>query len=284
MRHWETSRSVKRGSRSALRGASGLALLVTLLIATGCAGVHRPPDATAPSSERAIAVSAGTDGTATKHDESDSPQGVFHRVEPGQTLWRIARVYAVPLEELREVNGLDEAGQLEVGQELFIPGAMSVLEVPPYPSPLPLVPVPAPKFLAPSARDLGFDWPVAGGQVISYFGARRRTHRHAGIDIAGDRGQDILAARSGVVTFSGRTRTGYGKLVIIDHGSGIESLYAHDQDVLVRIGDKVEKGQPIAKLGRSGNATTPHCHFEIRKDRVPVDPLLYVSRLAENRP
>jgi murein DD-endopeptidase MepM/ murein hydrolase activator NlpD len=134
------------------------------------------------------------------------------------------------------------------------------------------------------ARDIGFEWPVAGGHVVSYFGAHRRTHRHAGVDIAGDRGQEIIAARAGVVTFSGRTRTGYGNLVILDHGYGIESLYAHDQAVLVRIGDKVEKGQPIARVGRTGNATTPHCHFEIRKDRVPVDPLLYVSRLAEARP
>jgi murein DD-endopeptidase MepM/ murein hydrolase activator NlpD len=167
---------------------------------------------------------------------------------------------------------------------LFVPGATAVMEVPPYPTPLPLVPVPAPRSFDPSTRDVGFEWPVAGGRVISYFGARRRTHRHTGVDIGGDRGQEVLASRGGVVTFSGRTRTGYGKLVILDHGNGIESFYAHDQDLLVRIGDKVEKGQPIARLGRTGNATTPHCHFEIRKDRVPVDPLLYFSRLAEARP
>ncbi len=269
------------------------AAVAAVLFAPGCAGVHRTSvGESGPQSERATAIASGTDAAAfppdvpasSRAEEGDSPQGVFHRVEAGQTLWRIARVYAVPLDELREVNGLDNDGQLEVGQELFVPGATAVLEVPPYPSPLPLVPVPVPKLFSPQARDLGFEWPVAGGQVISYFGARRRTHRHAGIDIAGDRGQNILAARAGVVTFSGRTRTGYGKLVILDHGNGIESLYAHDQDVLVRIGDKVEKGQPIARLGRSGNATTPHCHFEIRKDRIAVDPLLYVSRLAENRP
>jgi murein DD-endopeptidase MepM/ murein hydrolase activator NlpD len=265
-------------------------LAILILGALGCTGVHRPPGEAAPTFEHAVAVppGAGTAGTASpegaRAEEGDSPQGVFHRVEAGQTLWRIARAYALPQEELRRVNGLDDSARLEVGQELFIPGATAVLEVPPYPSPLPLVPIPAPRAFAPSTRDAGFEWPVAGGRVVSYFGARRRTHRHAGVDIAGDRGQVILAARAGTVTFSGRTRTGYGNLVILDHGNGIETLYAHDQDLLVRIGDTVEKGQPVAHLGRSGNATTPHCHFEIRKDRVPVDPLLYISRVAEARP
>jgi murein DD-endopeptidase MepM/ murein hydrolase activator NlpD len=216
--------------------------------------------------------------------EGDTPQGVFHRVEAGQTLWRIARVYGLSEQELKQVNDIEDASRIQVGQVLFVPGATALMEVPPYPSPLPLVPVPAPRAVARSGQDIGFEWPVPGGRVVSYFGARRRTHRHAGIDIGGDRGQEILASRAGVVTFAGKTRTGYGKLVILDHGNGIESLYAHDQDVLVRVGDKVEKGQTIARVGRTGNATTPHCHFEIRKDRVAVDPLLYLSRIAEARP
>jgi murein DD-endopeptidase MepM/ murein hydrolase activator NlpD len=291
MMNWSGSRPRERWRVLWIRGV--LALLLAIAGPLGCAGVHRRSvQAPAPPSERAVAVAPEADAAVAgpgvpegaRVEDGDSPQGVFHRVEAGQTLWRIARVYAVPQEELLRVNGLDDPGLLEVGQELFIPGATAVLEVPPYPSPLPLVPFPAPRALVPSARDVGFEWPVAGGHVLSYFGARRRTHRHTGVDIAGERGQEIFAARAGTVTFSGRTRTGYGKLVILDHGNGIESLYAHDQDLLVRIGDNVEKGQPIARLGRSGNATTPHCHFEIRKDRVPVDPLLYVSRLAEARP
>jgi murein DD-endopeptidase MepM/ murein hydrolase activator NlpD len=265
--------------------------LVSSLIAgaLGCAGAHRAAEAV-PKIERAVAVPPATDAARPaspdggRAEDGEAPQGVFHRVEAGQTLWRIARAYAMPQEELRRANGLDDSARLEVGQELFIPGATAVLEVAPYPYPLPLVPIPAPTDFAPSTGNAGFDWPVAGGRVVSYFGARRRTHQHAGVDIAGDRGQVIFAARAGTVTFSGRTRTGYGNLVILDHGNGLETLYAHDQDLLVRIGDAVEQGQPIAHLGRTGNATTPHCHFEIRKDRVPVDPLLYLSRVAEARP
>jgi lipoprotein NlpD len=271
--------------------ASLLALMTIGVL--GCAGVHRPAgEASMPSFENAVAVQPDAGTTATERpvagsaraEESDTPQGVFHHVEAGQTLWRIARAYGVAQEELQRANGLDDPGRLEVGRELFVPGATAVLEVPPYPSPLPLVPFPSPRVFTPSTREAGFEWPVAGGRVISYFGARRRTHRHTGVDLAGDRNQEIYAARTGTVTFSGRTRTGYGNLIILDHGNGLETLYAHDQDLLVHVGDTVDKGQLIAHVGRTGNATTPHCHFEIRKDRVPVDPLLYLSRVAEARP
>lgn len=278
---------------SRIREFVRIAAAIALTASFGCAGAYRPPATSrAPAWQAAVPVEPDADAALAppvaadvdRAGDADAPQGVFHRVEAGQTLWRIARVYGLSEEELKQVNGIDDPTEIRVGQVLFVPGATAVMEVPPYPSPLPLVPVPAPKALARSVHDLGFEWPVAGGRVISYFGARRRTHRHNGIDIGGDRGQEILASRAGVVTFSGKTRTGYGKLVILDHGSGIESLYAHDQDILVRVGDRVEKGQPIARVGRTGNATTPHCHFEIRKDRVAVDPLLYVSRLAEARP
>jgi len=266
---------------------------MAIAASAGCAGTYRAPSTTpARDAQPAVAVEPGADvalaalgaPNGARSDEGDSTQGVFHRVEAGQTLWRIARVYGLSEEELRQVNDIDDPTEIRVGQALFIPGATAVMEVPPYPSPLPLVPVPAPRYLSRSARDSVFDWPVAGGRVISYFGARRRTHRHNGVDIGGDRGQEIHASRAGVVTFSAKTRSGYGKLVILDHGNGLESVYAHNQDILVRVGDKVEKGQVIARVGRTGNATTLHCHFEIRKDRVAVDPLLYLSRVAEARP
>ena len=70
---------------------------------------------------------------------------------------------------------------------------------------------------------------------------------------------------------------GYGNTVILDHGEGFQSLYAHNSRLLVRAGDEVSRGEPIAVVGKSGNATGEHCHFEIRKDRVPVDPLPYLS-------
>ena len=194
-------------------------------------------------------------------------------VEPGQTLWRIAKAYGVPLDELSEVNGIDDPSRLESGRAILIPGAPETLEVAPWPAPL----APSPGFPRAKVGFSVFLWPVTGGRVLSRFGEQRRTHRHAGLDISGQRGQKIVAAAPGRVIYSDNRMRGYGHTIILDHGKGYHSLYAHNSRLLVRAGDKVSQGQPIAVMGKSGNATGVHCHFEIRKDRVPVDPLPYLS-------
>ena len=281
-------------ARASLRGIGAASLaaaagaLVCALGTAGCAGrVPRPGGVEAP---REIPEPARPDVVArpeepSPQEEQESPTGVFHRVLPGQTLWRIAKVYRVPLDEILRVNGIADPERIEAGQQIFIPGAGRLLEVPPYPAPLPDVAAPAPPGPEIAERSAGdFEWPVAGGEILSRFGARRRTHRHAGIDIRGRPGQEVVAAQDGVVTFSGSTRTAYGKLVILDHGTGFESLYAHNRETLVAAGDTVKRGQPIARVGRTGNATTPHAHFEIRRGGVPVDPLPYFLSVTEVRP
>ena len=114
------------------------------------------------------------------------------------------------------------------------------------------------------------------GAVTSEFGWR--THPifggskfHSGIDIAGEAGAPILAARGGVVTHSGWI-DGYGNTVMIDHGDGLVTLYGHNQSVAVTVGQKVKQGQVIAYCGSTGNSTGPHCHFEVRKNGEPVSP------------
>jgi murein DD-endopeptidase MepM/ murein hydrolase activator NlpD len=196
---------------------------------------------------------------------------VRHVVQPGQTLWRIARVYGVPMDELARANGIDDPSTIAVGSSLRIPGASRVLDVPPYPAPLPGE---APRSQLAAA---GWIWPVDGGQVLSGFGVPRRTHHHTGVDIDGRTGQPVVAAREGRVVYSGASMRGYGKTVILDHGDGLSSLYAHNGALLVREGERVNGGDRIARVGRSGNATTEHCHFEIRRGDVPIDPLDYVS-------
>ncbi len=258
-----------------------------LAVLVACSSIYRPlretpaRPAEPPSPPPSPAPIAAEEGQAP---QEQIPAGIFHRVEAGQTLWRIARAYGVPVETLVSVNGLPDAATVEVGQALFIPGATAPVRIAPYPAPPPALPPRAPAALPPLAPgDATFGWPVAGGQVLSYFGAKRRHHLHSGLDIAGTPGQEIRAARAGVVTLSAATRTGYGKLVVLDHGDGTESLYAHDDALRVRVGETVAKGQIIASVGTTGNATTPHCHFEIRKNKTPVDPLPYFSKLAEAR-
>lgn len=112
------------------------------------------------------------------------------------------------------------------------------------------------------------------GKLTSRFGWRWG-RKHEGIDIAAKIGTPIYAADGGKVVFSG-VRSGYGKLVIIDHGNGTQTYYGHNSKNLVAVGDKVYKGQKIAEVGNTGRSTGPHLHFEVRKNGQPVNPLEYV--------
>lgn len=115
-------------------------------------------------------------------------------------------------------------------------------------------------------------WPVEG-RVTSYFGWRWGSF-HSGIDIAAPAGTPVLAADSGMVSYRG-WNGGYGRLVLIDHGNGIVTAYAHLYDYAVSVGDRVEKGQVIGYVGSSGNSTGPHLHFEVRVNGVAKNPLDY---------
>lgn len=123
-------------------------------------------------------------------------------------------------------------------------------------------------------------WP-ARGRVTSGFGTRKIPYRsgyqfHTGVDIAGSHGSQIRAAANGEVTFSGY-RGSLGNLIIIDHGYGYETYYAHLADIKVRKGDKVEKGETIASMGASGRTTGTHLHYEVHYKGSPVNPMRYME-------
>lgn len=120
------------------------------------------------------------------------------------------------------------------------------------------------------------DWLPVEGRVSSGFGYRRHPVTglrsfHYGIDITADRGTSVQAAGTGVVSFSGWSG-GYGKVVVISHGYGYETVYAHNNTLLVEVGDIVNKGDIISEVGNTGNSTGPHLHFEIRVDGEAIDP------------
>lgn len=128
-------------------------------------------------------------------------------------------------------------------------------------------------------------WPYpASSSIASSFGKRkhpilRKYKMHTGLDIGGKKGDSIIAANNGTVIISKYDKNGYGNYLVIDHGGGITTLYAHSSKLLVKVGDKVKAGQVIAKVGMTGLATGPHLHFEVRKDGVPTNPLNgYVSK------
>lgn len=112
------------------------------------------------------------------------------------------------------------------------------------------------------------------GKITSEFGPRRwgrRMKMHKGLDIAAPKGTPVVASAAGVVSFVGR-KGGYGKTVVIDHGNEITTLYGHNSRLLVEEGDRVTKGQVIAKVGNTGRSTGAHLHYEVRVDGEQVNP------------
>jgi murein DD-endopeptidase MepM/ murein hydrolase activator NlpD len=123
--------------------------------------------------------------------------------------------------------------------------------------------------------------PVLEGYISSYFGGRTDPfdgHEavHKGVDIAGPSGSEVLSVATGVVTRAGEA-SGYGYLVEINHGSGYATRYGHNQEVLVKVGDTVTRGQPIALMGSTGRSTGPHVHFEVLRNGQQVDPLSFID-------
>ncbi|MFL5325892.1 MAG: peptidoglycan DD-metalloendopeptidase family protein, partial [Microvirga sp.] len=132
----------------------------------------------------------------------------------------------------------------------------------------------APQAVAPApAPAIGFRWP-AKGRVIAGFGG---TSANEGINIALPEGTPVKAAEDGTVAYAGSDVKGYGKLVLIRHDNGYVSAYAHNGEIAVKHGEKVKRGQAIAKSGQSGNVTSPQLHFEIRKGAQPVDPMPHLQ-------
>lgn len=191
-------------------------------------------------------------------------RGVYHTVEPGQTAYRIAKTYGIDTRELLEINEVADPRTLEIGRQLWIPDASRPLRVPPYEG-FRQGPAPPPwrKFVLPLK-----------GPVSSRFG-RRGGRLHEGIDILAPEGTEVRSAAYGVVIYTGDVLRGYGNAIIVDHGEGITTLYAHLQDIRVESGDPVAEGAVIGTVGRTGNASTPHLHFELRVGEAAVDPERY---------
>ncbi len=214
-------------------------------------------------------------------------RGVYHPVRAGETLWRIARTYGVDLDELQRVNHVRDPRDLKIGRRLFIPGARRVLTVrlpemretdgkarPPSQRSKPAEDSSPRVASLPKPRELEFSWPLRG-TITTYFGLNT-DRRHDGLDIAAPAGTLIKAAAPGKVVFSDWGPGGYGKMVILSHPGGFHTIYAHNRENLVRRGEEVAEGEPVARVGRTGRASGPHLHFEIRLRTIPKDPLFFL--------
>jgi len=221
--------------------------------------------------------------------------GIYHEVKQGQTLWSIARAYGVDVHTLARVNQVSDTAALPTGQKLYVPGATRQREIV---SRCPcgtetVKPVSDAKsfsgILRPSQRSsaakvapitvtikeaflerITLIWPVQGD--VSRGFEQDATRRHDGIDIVAPKGTSIQAAAEGEVIFSGWGPGGYGRIVILQHHADLVTIYAHNHENLVQLGQHVRQGEPIATVGQSGRATGNHLHFEVRHKAVPVSP------------
>jgi len=126
--------------------------------------------------------------------------------------------------------------------------------------------------------------PIEKGWISSYYGKRTgpfsgKIEMHKGMDFAGKKGSNVKAVASGVVTWSGE-RYGYGNLVEINHGNGYVTRYGHNDEIVVKLGDSVERGQTISKMGSTGRSTGPHVHFEVLLNDRQIDPIRFVQSKA----
>jgi murein DD-endopeptidase MepM/ murein hydrolase activator NlpD len=240
-----------------------------------------PPMATAP-----LQVAPPTGGVER--------EGGVHRARSGETVYSVARQYGVDAYALITANNLVPPFDLYEGQRLVIPGASrpALQAGPSAPEPNPERPTVRPSVASPgqgtgqtAARPRpavplpeppqgagGFVWPVEGS-VISDFGAKGGGRYNDGINIAASAGTPVRAAESGVVAYAGNEVRGFGNMLLLKHANGWVTAYAHNDELLVQRGERVQRGQVIARVGQSGSVDRPQLHFEIRKGKRAVDPM-----------
>jgi murein DD-endopeptidase MepM/ murein hydrolase activator NlpD len=194
--------------------------------------------------------------------------GVYHTVAKGETLANVAAKYKVEPEAiaLYPGNNLAEPYELTADQKLIVPGGVK-----------PYVPRTVTTYQSTgSATRAGatgtgqLAWPMSGRISQGYW------EGHRAIDISAPRGTSILAADGGTVVAAHYSNVGYGRMVVVDHGNGYQTLYAHMDAFYVEVGQAVTKAQVIGKCGSTGNSTGPHLHFEVRKGGVQLNPYSFL--------
>lgn len=239
--------------------------------------------------------------------------GVLHSVKRGDTIERLAQLYRVDAKRISESNGLSTRSTLTVGKELLIPDATPQVAVA-TPAPHPSSATPNTKTTSPKTstkvaikpdiplsriRNKAVDvyqeladekadtrekpanasnstrsrllWPTHLRVINQYWG-----YQHTGIDIDGDYTDPIYASDDGVVEQAGWNNGGYGLMILIDHGNGFRTRYAHASKMFVKAGDKVKRGQTIAMVGTTGRSTGTHLHYEVYINGRRANPLTYI--------
>ncbi|MFH1742866.1 MAG: M23 family metallopeptidase [bacterium] len=186
-----------------------------------------------------------------------------HVVSPGENLWQICQKYDMKMGDVIAYNNISDPSRLRPGLELFLPGAN-----------------------VPSGNQV-LRFPLDEIEVTSGYGMRMHPilHRrlfHVGVDLRAKRGTPVYAAADGTVEFAHRSY-GRGNTIVINHGNGYKTVYAHLQTMSVKTGKRVKAGQRIAKSGRTGRTTGPHLHFEVWRETGHINPLTALPPIPGSR-
>ena len=209
-----------------------------------------------------------------------TPAGVFYIARQGETLAHIARHQGVPVEDLAEINAIAADAPLAEGQMVFVlaperSGAVVAVE-----PPAATVTMPEVDDDVPEPVGAALAWPLDQVTVSSAFG-KRWGRLHEGIDMAAPVGTPVRASAEGTVLYASDALAGYGKMVVLQHGGDLITAYAHNAMLLVRVGERVRRGQVIARVGQTGRASAPHLHFEVRRGKIPQNPYRFLPPLPK---
>lgn len=228
------------------------------------------------------------------------PTPRYHVVRAGDTVYGISRRYGIDATTLVRVNRIPPPYRIALGQRLVVstaaqprstetlartapttgprPGATTAKPAPTRPSAKSVRTARAAPALPPALPPRAggrFAWPLKG-PIISRYGPKPGGLHNDGINIAVPRGAPVRAAENGVVAYAGNELRGFGNLVLVRHAGGWTTAYAHNDELLVRRGDRVRKGQVLARAGATGGVDRSQLHFEIRKGANAVNPLKYL--------
>jgi len=207
--------------------------------------------------------------------------GISHKVAKGDNLGKLAKLYDVDIEQIAEANNMDDTDLLEIGRQIIIPGGSKLRQAivnnrvvnnsfTGISAISDIKKIFKPKTVDTKSKKM--TWPTAAYRITQYY-----SWRHTGLDIAAPIGTPIYAAEAGTVETVGWNRGGYGNQIIINHGNGRKTRYAHLSRFAVKTGQSVSKGQYIAAMGSTGRSTGPHLHFEVMISGSRYNPLSYIK-------
>jgi len=223
------------------------------------------------------------------------PEERYYTVKRGDTLYGISQRHGAGVYQLARRNGIGAPYTIHVGQKLVLPQATArpgrkdaedvvaartdrprstaaLSRGQPVPARKPSAPA---KLDKPGARAGGFLWP-AKGRLVSGFGPKAKGLHNDGINIGARRGTPVRASENGVVAYAGNELKGFGNLLLIRHSGGWVTAYAHNENLLVKRGQKVRRGQIVARVGSTGSVAMPQLHFELRRGKRAVDPRVHL--------